>query len=106
MADTYLSISTIANDEFMNERLNACVVQQLELGSIDIGTWGTGQGGALSWVVNNRYLWAASPGWGAAWDYALAENNGPNYEPGQDATVITDEMILEAVQQLAPLPPT
>jgi hypothetical protein len=105
--DSYLSISAIANDEFMLARLNAATTQQYHLGSIHIDEkWGTDATAPLSWVTNYRYLWAASPGWGAAWDYALATHAGEaDYAPGKDSGVITDEMILSAVQTLAPLPP-
>jgi hypothetical protein len=104
--DSYLAISAIANDEYMIERLNACATQQFELGSIDIGdTWGDGAGAPLSWVANNRYLWAASPGWGATWESALAGHpDESDYEPGMDPAAITDEMILATVQALAPVP--
>lgn len=90
MEDSYLSISAIANDEFMQERMKACATQQSELGSVFIGE-------PLAWVVNNRYIWASSPGWGAAWDSALA---GGNEAPGKDTSVITDEDILSTVQHL------
>ena len=94
MSDSYLSISAIANDEFMQERMKACVTQQTELGSVEFGE-------PLSWVVNNRYVWASSPDWGAAWDSALA---GGNEEPGKDSSVITDDMILATVQHLGGTP--
>jgi hypothetical protein len=105
--DSYLSISTIATDAFMIERLNACATQQEYLGSIVIDEkWGDPPGGVLSWVANMRYVWASSPGWGAAWDYALAAHpDDAAYEPGQDPGVITDGMILSAVQALGAPPP-
>jgi hypothetical protein len=100
MADSYLSIAAIAGDEYMTERLNACTTQQHYLGTIDLGdSWGSSPGAPLSWVVNNRYVWASSPGWGAAWESALAGD--PDAEPGKDPAVITDDMILAAVQTLA-----
>jgi hypothetical protein len=105
MADSYLSISAIANDGFMVDRLNACTTQQYQLGSIHIDEkWGTDATAPLSWVSNYRFLWASSPGWGAAWDYALAAHPDAGYEPGKDPGVITDDMILSSVQALAPLP--
>lgn len=94
MTDSYLSISAIANDEFMQERMKACATQQTEIGSVKFEE-------PLSWVVNNRYVWASSPGWGAAWDSALA---GDNEEPGKDTAVITDEDILATVQHLGGVP--
>jgi len=95
MADAYLAISEIANDNFMRERMNAAAVQQEQLGAAHL------QPDPLAWVMNERYLWASSPGWGEAWDYALAAHpDDPDYEPGKDAAVITDSMILAAVQEL------
>jgi hypothetical protein len=103
--DSYLSISTIANDEHMTERMRACATQQVALGNApDIAndpinrpdTWA-----AISWVQTNRYLWASSPGWGAAWDSALASHpDDATYEPGKDPAVITDAQILSTVQTL------
>jgi hypothetical protein len=113
MADSYLSISEIANDQPMTERLNAAVTQQQHLGNIDVNVpQATAPYSAIYWVEQNRYVWASSPGWGAAWDSALAAHppdTEPDYEPGQDPAVITDGMILATVQQLggtpAPSPP-
>jgi hypothetical protein len=49
----------------------------------------------------NRYLWASSPGWGAAWDSALASHPDDDaYQPGRDPSVITDGMLLSTVQAL------
>lgn len=103
MADSYLSISAIATDEHMIERLNAATTQQQHLGNFDAGYTNTAAPfSAQAWVHDYRYVWASSPGWGAAWDYALAAHpDDPEYEPGKDAAVITDEMILSAVQALA-----
>jgi hypothetical protein len=58
---------------------------------------------AQVWVHDYRYVWASSPGWGAAWDSALAAHppaTEPDYEPGKDPAVITDGMILSTVQAL------
>ena len=104
--DSYLSISTIANDEWMTERMRACATQQVSLGNApeiandpinQPDTWA-----AINWVDQNRYLWASSPGWGAAWDYAVAAHpDDDTYQPGRDPAVITDAMLLSAVQELA-----
>ena len=85
MTDTYLSISAIANDAFMQERVRACYAQQ------------TQDSDPVKWSWDNRYDWAAAPGWGAAWESALA-GNVP--EPGKDPSVITDEQILAQVQAM------
>jgi hypothetical protein len=96
MADSYLSIAAIAGDEFMRERMMAASTQQSYLGSAPLI-----QPTVFQWVDNNRYVWAASPGWGAAWDSALAAHpDDPAYEPGRDQAVITDGMILATVQEL------
>lgn len=105
MTDSYLSIAAIANDEFMRERMIACVTQQQHLGSINVDLPNTAVPyNAQAWVEANSYLWAASPDWGAAWDSALA---GGNEAPGKDPAVITDGQILSTVQALLgpPEPP-
>jgi hypothetical protein len=96
MADSYLAISEIASDKNMHERMMAAATQQSYLGSAPLI-----QPGVFQWVDNNRYVWASSPGWGAAWDSALAGHpDDPAYEPGADPAVITDGMILSTVQEL------
>jgi hypothetical protein len=95
MSDAYLAISEIADDAHMQRRLNSAAVQQDHLGEARLPP------DPLAWVMNNRYLWASSPGWGAAWDSALAGHpDEPDYEPGKDPAVITDGMILATIQTL------
>jgi hypothetical protein len=79
MADAYLAISEIASDNWMQERVAACATQQTHLGTVALGDpW--------TWMKVNRYLWASSPDWGAAWDSALAGHpDDPDYEPGRDS---------------------
>ncbi len=99
MADSYVAISQIARDFWMNERLNACATQQQVLGNAP------GITEPLTWVSDNRYIWAASPGWGEKWDYTLASHpNEPEYAPGKDPAVITDADILATVQALGVAP--
>jgi hypothetical protein len=50
-----------------------------------------------SWVVNNIWTIAASPGWDVAWESAI-ENDVA--DPGANEGVITDGMILAAVQPI------
>lgn len=96
MADAFLAISEVATDQFMTDRMYAATTQQVALGNVN-----PGQYTAITWVDVNRYVWASSPGWGAAWDSALAAHpDDPDYEPGKDPAVITDGMILATVQQL------
>ena len=104
MADSYYSISLIANDADMTQRLYAAATQQQHLGSVDFGyTNVAAPFSAQQWVNDYRYVWASSPGWGAAWDSALA---GGIPEPGKDPGVITDGMILATIQALAGVPAT
>jgi hypothetical protein len=49
------------------------------------------------WVAQNIWQLAATPGWDDAWASALASLNP---RPGWDAGVISDGMILAAVQPL------
>ena len=104
MADSYLSIAAIANDEFMRERMYACVSQQQHLGNVDVGLPSVSDPfSAQEWVNQNRYVWASSPSWGEKWSSALASDNP---EPGKDESVITDADILATVQALAGPPST
>jgi hypothetical protein len=50
-----------------------------------------------NWAADNMLILAASPGWSEAWASALA-GDPPNEFPGRDGGVITDGMILSAVQ--------
>jgi hypothetical protein len=106
MADAYLAISEIANDKNTTERMNAAATQQQYLGSIDVNLPNVAAPySATYWVEQNRYVWASSPGWAEAWDYAVASHpDEPDYEPGKDPAVITDGMILSAVQKLGGTP--
>lgn len=95
MADSYQAISQIANDGFMQERMRSAATQQAQLGNAPAIT------DPVGWVAENRYLWAASPGWGEKWDYARQTHwDDSGYQPGHDATVIADADILATVQAL------
>jgi hypothetical protein len=104
MTDPYLAVAAIANDESMRERLNACATQQVVLGNapliIQESPNQTEAWAALAWVEANKYVWASSPSWGEKWQYSLDSNTEPDYEPGKDIAVITDEDILATVQHL------
>ena len=82
---TYMSISTIAADDAIRRRIAACAAQE-------------GAEAPETWAFTNALKLAASPGWAEAWDYALAVD--PEASPGAREDVITDGMILAAVQQL------
>ena len=84
MTDTYLSIATIAYDQSLAARVTACAAQE-------------GEAEPDMWAADHRWQYAAQPGWGAAWDSALA---GGIQDPGGNPGVITDGQILSAVQSL------
>lgn len=99
----YLTQSAIADDLSMKLRVASCAAQQgCTDAAIDPDYW------ANEW----RRVWAASPGWDAAWEYALAQDDKPpNYKPGADPLVVTDDQILAQVQAMMPfahvgMPPT
>jgi len=85
MPDTYRSIDLMTADTALQGRCRAAAAQQ------------AAPGDPVQWAHDNRYRVAASPGWGAAWASAIA---GGNQDPGADPAVITDGMILAAVQAL------
>lgn len=73
----YWDIAMMAQDSDLYGRVQACYAQEKPAGVI------------------NMLIIAASPGWDAAWASAVA---GGNETPGRDPAVITDGMILSAVQ--------
>lgn len=88
---SYLTISTIRQDPWIRDRVAACVaVEKLS-------------DQPVQWAVDHAWKMAAQPGWAAAWESALAAHpdGDPDYHPGADGAVITDGMILAAVQLLA-----
>jgi len=90
----YADISLLQQDPDFAHRVTACYATETleDQGAIDPGTWQA----MHSWDM------AAQPGFGDAYAYALANGNP---RPGNDAAVITDEMILGAVQSLLPQSP-
>lgn len=90
---TYATIATIAYDQSLYRRLVASAAEEQKMPPFE------------QWVVNYRWELAATPGWAAAWESAVAAGNP---DPGADETVITDGMILSAVQPMGepPVPPT
>jgi len=89
---TYLTQSVISDDPYMRLRVASAAAQEgvTEKG-IDPDVW------TLEW----RRVWSASPGWDAAWESAQAQSP-PIVDPGKDAGVITDGMILSQVQSMMP----
>jgi hypothetical protein len=83
---SYWTVSEMALDNDLTRREAACYAQEP-----------AAAGDAQSWALENGLALAASPGWDAAWASALAAGNPA---PGRDEAVITDGMILSAVQAL------
>lgn len=81
-----LSISAAAQSASLRDRIAACVAQQ------------TAQKHPINIIATEGLQWrcAAEPGWGEAWDSAVAAGNA---DPGADPAVIPDSWILAAVQK-------
>lgn len=83
---SFSTYAAIAEDSDIRRRIVACVAQEGE--GRDAPRWA------------NEHAWEL-PGsdWVAAWESALAANpDDPEYRPGADPGVVTDQMILSAVQ--------
>jgi len=98
---SYETIAIAAKDYALGMRIAACVAQESD------GTEPPEQVAAsIQWKC------AAEPGWGEAWESALAAQPDPDPEVplqqqqfsaiGNDPAVITDGMILSAVQKHLP----
>jgi hypothetical protein len=64
---------------------------------------GVAAGEEEHWVYRNVRRLATQPGWGAAWESGLLARENPDHglpPIGLDPAVITDGMILSAVQKL------
>lgn len=86
--DIHVSYSTLArlsSDNSLHTRITACAALE-------------GMENIEHFVWENRWKFAAQPGWDAA--YASAIAGGKSLNPGDDGTVITDSMILSAVQKI------
>jgi hypothetical protein len=81
----YWDIATMSADTDLTARVSASAAQE-------------GKPDPRNWAADNMLVLAASPGWSEAWASALA---GGNEAPGRDPAVITDGMILAAVQASA-----
>lgn len=84
---SYLTIALIRQDPWVRDRAIACAA-----------TEGVDQ--PEQWVMDRVWALAAQPGWSNAWESAVASNTEPGYLPGRDEAVITDAMILAAVQSI------
>jgi hypothetical protein len=81
---SYWDISLMAADADLTSRVSASAAQE-------------GKPDPRNWAADHMLVLAASPGWSEAWASALAADP-PNPSPGRDAGVITDGMILSAIQ--------
>lgn len=81
---SYSTQATAARDSQLRDRIAACAATQ------DVHE-------PEFWAQSHQWVLVASPGWDAAYAYAL---NAANPAPGDDNAVISDAMILAAVQKL------
>jgi hypothetical protein len=79
---SYWDISQMAADPDLYARCSACAAQE-------------NKPDPRNWASENMLTLAASPGWWEAWASAVANEVD---RPGKDAGVISDGMILSAVQ--------
>lgn len=86
---TYTSIAAMRSSTSLQLRIAACASTQ------DVGQ------DPVIWVSMNMWQFVTQDGWAQAWDDATAEHD-PNVNPdtGARTDVITDDMILTAVQQV------
>lgn len=85
---SYRTMATMARDNNLLDRVAACAATQHDLDP-------------LRWAAERAWQLAAQPGWDAAYEYALAAGNE---NPGGDNSVVSDGMILAAVQALRQQP--
>jgi hypothetical protein len=91
---SYTSIAQAAQSQELRARVAACVAQE------------AGEGLPYQTVDLIQWKCAAEPGWGEAWESALAARDITDPTPvGNDPAVITDAMILSAVQKHLAEPP-
>ena len=81
----YATIAAMAQDLSLFNRLTAAAAEEHKTRPYP------------TWVDEYRWDLAATPGWAAAWEAAVL-NGVP--DPGADPAVITDGMILAAVQPM------
>lgn len=84
---TYAMIAAITNSGGLRPRLFAAAAEEGKTPPVE------------EWVAERIWLLAATPGWADAWASALVAD--PNSDPGLNEGVITDGMILAAVQPMS-----
>lgn len=86
---TYKTVAVINRDTDLLSRVTACVATE-NLSDFP-----------EQWVSDRVWDLATQPGWAEAWESSLAAHpDDPDYRPGDDEVVITDGMILSAVQSI------
>lgn len=85
---SYLVIVRMVQSGILTQRCVACAAQELPAGEDPV-----------SWVGTNTWVICASPGWSEAWESADAAA-GVQQDHGANESVITDGMILAAIQPL------
>lgn len=86
----YSDIALLANDQDFRQRIAAAAsVEQVDMGEDQ----------PVLWAMNHQWQFAAVPGFGDKYAYAIATGV---VRPGNDPTVITDPDILSAMQALFP----
>lgn len=86
---SYMTIALITQSGSLQNRLTAAAAQEQK--PVPYG----------GWVYDHIWDFAAQPGWSEAWDSALAAGVT---DPGANEAVITDGMILAAVQSIPDTP--
>lgn len=88
---SYKSISLAAQDPHLRLRIAACMAQEYN-------------GPRHPLENTDQLMWniCSSPGWGEAYEYAISTEVD---NPGDDPAVISDGMILAAVQAIVNPPP-
>jgi hypothetical protein len=82
---SYATIASITESSSLFKRIQACAAEQQKPKPYQ------------EWVWDRLWDIAASPGWAAAWESAVAADIE---DPGADEGVITDGMILAVVQPM------
>ena len=88
----YYDLAQLADDDDFKDRVGAAAQSE--------GLIAVGSGRVEQWVADHRWTLAGAPGFPDAYASAI-ENHLPN--PGRDPAVISDAMILSAIQALPPV---
>lgn len=81
---TYWTVALMSQDADLLARVTACVAIE-------------GERDPELWTQKHKWTVVGQPGWGAAWESALA---GQVVDIGKSPAVITDQAILSAVQAI------